>query len=882
MAEQCAIGPDGELLPASHISFIYDPDDPVPMPAKDTVDPEQRFICTRGPAHLSRKTQDAITDLQRDEYGNKERKFTKASPSTSNKPRVGKKKISSTSHPTAAQADSDASDEDFAPDVEQTTSSDSEESNVEPTNEEIAAMLPSKITPTITHKARSKKRRHDSKSSPPRTKRLRDVTKSGTLAAPEPLQRVANKAPLPTPKGKPRSMIYLFYEQVTCDSNGKSVPGDQYYRCYHGNPPKTLRITAAMKNSTNSLVGHIQHNFPMLHRLYEAIKARGTPPTPEELDIAANRAPMNAEAVTKFVTGLEKQSASIVAAFQLQLEKNKASLAPMFDQEMFERLLAEWMAACDQPFMEVDRPELQKLLQYTFYHGGGSKEIHIPNHTTMNTKIMKFGKQALDDIIVMFAELDSKVSLSLDAWTSPNQYAFLAIVAHFVTNDGCLDELLIDFTELIGEHTGANMADAVWSTMKRYGLIGRVIAIVMDNASNNNTLMEALEAHHHAEGFIFNANHARLWCIPHTVHLAALKLLEGIGAISKSESTQAAGRGGNYQTTVSAEEDDNSAVFMETMDDENEDSADISGSVTRLRKIIRSVRSSPQRRKAWLEDVGLALRHDPSITGSTLPLMLILDVKTRWSSTHQMLRRALQYKDILNDFIGKQRNRDLLIYELTTTHWNAIELVEKWLRNFHTATVQILVNSHLKLSEYYTKIDESPYYTWASHPRISYEALKDDYKDDYTLLTHLEACKASLEAHFEVHYKRNVAPIPLSASSSTQSINSDSSQVDLLSRYRRKERAVMNELDGFWRLPQEDMDSCDPIKWWYSRRLQFPNLYRLARDVLGIPGSAVAVERIFSAARDTLSLCRASLKPDTIQILMLYKQHIRRSRNVTT
>lgn len=83
------------------------------------------------------------------------------------------------------------------------------------------------------------------------------------------------------------------------------------------------------------------------------------------------------------------------------------------------------------------------------------------------------------------------MSLSLDAWTSPNQYAFLAIVAHFVTNDGCLgtssfsyslrpsqvattDELLIDFTELIGEHTGANMADAVWSTMKRYGLVGRV------------------------------------------------------------------------------------------------------------------------------------------------------------------------------------------------------------------------------------------------------------------------------------------------------------------------------------------------------------------------------------------------------------------------
>ena len=32
-------------------------------------------------------------------------------------------------------------------------------------------------------------------------------------------------------------------------------------------------------------------------------------------------------------------------------------------------------------------------------------------------------------------ELDSKVSLSLDCWTSSNQYAFLAIVMHYVNNN---------------------------------------------------------------------------------------------------------------------------------------------------------------------------------------------------------------------------------------------------------------------------------------------------------------------------------------------------------------------------------------------------------------------------------------------------------------
>ena len=43
-------------------------------------------------------------------------------------------------------------------------------------------------------------------------------------------------------------------------------------------------------------------------------------------------------------------------------------------------------------------------------------------------------------------------------------------------------------------------------------------------------------------------------------------------------------------------------------------------------------------------------------------------------------------------------------------------------------------------------------------------------------------------------------------------------------------------------------------------------------------GSAVAVERIFSGGRDTISLRRASLQPNTIRILMILKQKLRLSR----
>ncbi|KAE9392971.1 hypothetical protein BT96DRAFT_766503, partial [Gymnopus androsaceus JB14] len=49
-------------------------------------------------------------------------------------------------------------------------------------------------------------------------------------------------------------------------------------------------------------------------------------------------------------------------------------------------------------------------------------------------------------------------------------YAFLTIIAHYITNEGKLEEILIDFHELLEEHSGDNMADAVWETLEKYGL----------------------------------------------------------------------------------------------------------------------------------------------------------------------------------------------------------------------------------------------------------------------------------------------------------------------------------------------------------------------------------------------------------------------------
>jgi hypothetical protein len=49
---------------------------------------------------------------------------------------------------------------------------------------------------------------------------------------------------------------------------------------------------------------------------------------------------------------------------------------------------------------------------------------------------------------------------------------------------------------------------------------------MLNNASNNDTMVEGIQARTAKEGIYFDASWARLRCMPHTIHLAAIKVRE--------------------------------------------------------------------------------------------------------------------------------------------------------------------------------------------------------------------------------------------------------------------------------------------------------------------------------------------------------------------
>ena len=125
-------------------------------------------------------------------------------------------------------------------------------------------------------------------------------------------------------------------------------------------------------------------------------------------------------------------------------------------------------------------------------------------------------------------------------------------------------------------------------------------------------------------------------------------------------------------------------------------------------------------------------------------------------------------------------------------------------------------------------------------PRISYEGIKEDYESDPELLEHLESSKLRLHTYFLQNYagahSANSGSQDHELSQTSDTGKRASVKVSFTSRYQKKDRLVVNELEEYFKLAREDFDTCNPLEWWRGRRSQYPNLYRLVCDIFSIPG----------------------------------------------
>ncbi|GBC36498.1 zinc finger BED domain-containing protein RICESLEEPER 2-like [Rhizophagus irregularis DAOM 181602=DAOM 197198] len=538
----------------------------------------------------------------------------------------------------------------------------------------------------------------------------------------------------------------------------------------------------------------------------------------------------------------------------------------LYNEDNFRKLLIRYVVMGDHSFLSIESKDFHNLIHLL------RKDASIPSADIIKKEIINTFNNGIKEIRKVLQEVSGKISFTIDAWTSSNSISFLGITAHWISDEWELKNILLDFVKLEGSHSGKNIKEFFLKSLKDFGIMTKILGITTDNASNNNTFLEEVSNELAEKNIEFDNVNQHVRCLAHIINLAAQEALKSLKATVNTSEDELLNQHENIQN--------------------NNNQVGVVGSILcKLRTLICKIRASPQQREKFSAQCKVADIPDK---------MVILDVRTRWNSTFDMLVRARELKEPLNTLSNSDIN--LRSFTLNEKEWECLAEIELMLKGFSKATKQICAetyptiayvipyynillsrledfrdspgrckegkeaasNAIRKLLEYYDKTDTSIYtISLVLDPRLKIQYMKDQKWDKRWIES---ARKKVLEI-----YKGKYAPIEIN------NINNeyDSSDEDLITHISKRRRVEKsNEFETFIKGDRAPALS-DTLNWWKRHKEEFPNLANMAKDYLGIPATSVPSERVFSSAADVVTSDRARLAPETIRAIMCLKHWYR-------
>ena len=89
--------------------------------------------------------------------------------------------------------------------------------------------------------------------------------------------------------------------------------------------------------------------------------------------------------------------------------------------------------------------------------------------------------------------LDSKVSLTSNIWTSCTSRWYMILTTHYIDKDWCLKLKFLSFLYFPPPQTVHAFYELVYSMIKDWGFQLKVMCVTVDNATNNDSMIALLQ-----------------------------------------------------------------------------------------------------------------------------------------------------------------------------------------------------------------------------------------------------------------------------------------------------------------------------------------------------------------------------------------------------
>jgi hypothetical protein len=242
-------------------------------------------------------------------------------------------------------------------------------------------------------------------------------------------------------------------------------------------------------------------------------------------------------------------------------------------------LLIKWIVFSHIAFVQIENIYFKQLFGYL----NPRLAKCLPTRNTFRRWVLAEFEKRKQRLKKELSRARSSIHISFDLWTSPNCYAIIALVAYYIDEKGCRQTKLLAIRQLNGEHSGENIAECVLLVFKEYNIRKRVGFFILDNASNNDTAVNAILCSLYPTMSETARKRRRIRCLAHVTNLVAKAFLLG----QKSEETK-----DELQVAENQNKEDPGklATFWQKH-----------GALGRLQNLVRFIRMTPQRRQKFKE-----------------------------------------------------------------------------------------------------------------------------------------------------------------------------------------------------------------------------------------------------------------------------------------
>ncbi|XP_023767055.1 putative AC transposase [Lactuca sativa] len=449
-----------------------------------------------------------------------------------------------------------------------------------------------------------------------------------------------------------------------------------------------------------------------------------------------------------------------------------------------------------------------------------------------------------DDIRCMLENVSSKVSITLDFWTSYQQIFYMSVTCQWIDESWSFRKFLLDISRVPSPCGSAEIYHTLIKVLKFYNLETRVLSCTHDNSTNAvlacHTLKEDLDSQK-ANPFCYVPCAARTLNSIIDDSLRSTKLV-----------------------------------------------------ISKIREFALEMNSSSEMMEEFIQF---------TTTYQEGNWKFPLDVSSRWSGTYQMLdivRKAGRSMETLIRKYEETHGRLLL----NSAEKNAINIMHSYLEPFYKTTNDICTNRLPTLglvlffmdhiSETITACRESCHTPdWLKNAAVDMAAKVRSYNDQVSnIFTYMTAIldprikielipeSLNLENYLEEarsHFVRNYstthfASVTVAYGSNQELEDGGGVNVSFAEEIARKRRrasmgTATDELTQYLSEPPAPIP-IDVLEWWKVNSGRYPRLSVMARDFLAVQAAAVVPEDLFCSKGDEVERQKVSLPYSSMQAIL--------------